>query len=247
MPLILEIVCDSIRSVFAAAQGGANRIELCDNLSEGGTTPSFGMITMAREATRIPIHVMIRPRAGDFHYTPEEIKVMINDIRVCKELKADGIVIGILKRNGRVNTEQIRELVGIARPLSVTFHRAFDLTSDPVEALEDIISCFCDRLLTSGQSDNAESGMDLIRDLQKAAGGRIQIMAGAGVTKSNAMEIIRHTGITEVHMSARSIAESEMFFRREDISMGAPGLSSYQSAVVDEAIVRKMRLLLDSN
>jgi len=192
------------------------------------------------------LYVMIRPRGGDFVYSSAEREIMINDIRLCKELKADGIVLGILNKHGRVDTERVREMVEIARPLGVTFHRAFDLTADPFQSLEDVIACGCERLLTSGQSPSAESGAALIRDLELASAGRIKIMAGAGVRSSNVLQIVEHTDVSEVHMSARAVVESEMIFRRDEVPMGSPGLSNYELNSVSVDQVRTVKQLLDS-
>lgn len=207
---LLEVCCGSITSAINAQEGGAFRIELCDNLNEGGTTPSAGTIIMAKKMLCIPVFVLIRPRTGDFIYSDEEVEVMKNDILFCKEHGVEGVVLGILKADGSVDLERMKELVALARPLQVTFHRAFDMTSEPFKALEDIISLGIERILTSGLAENAIKGASLIQQLNHRAGNRIIIMPGGGVTEHNVNELIAKTGVKEVHGSLRSSVIGQM-------------------------------------
>jgi len=201
--LKLEIVCANIESVIAACNGGADRIELCDNLSEGGVTPSFVMIKLTKEKFSGPLHVMIRPRGGNFIYSDDEFEIMKHDIGVCKHLKVEGIVLGILNASGRVDVARTKELVELAKPLSVTFHRAFDATNDPFTALQDILDCGCRHILTSGQQPTAMEGSELISELIKRADSRIIIMPGGGVRSANIQDLVK-TGAHELHSSALS-------------------------------------------
>jgi copper homeostasis protein len=219
---LLEIVAYSYASAKAAAMGGADRIELCENTAEGGTTPSLGTIEAVRRIGRVKLHVMIRPRGGDFLYDKDEFAIMLRDTEVARKAGADGIVLGILKSDATVDVERCRQLVEAAGRMNVTFHRAFDWAIRPLEALEDILKTGCNRILTSGQKPNALAGAERIAELVKASRGRISIMAGGGVNESNVAEIIRLTGVTEVHGSLRGIQQSQMQIRPPDVSLGAP-------------------------
>ncbi|GAA4442786.1 copper homeostasis protein CutC [Pontibacter saemangeumensis] len=241
--LALEICIDSVASALAAERGGAQRVELCDYLVGGGTTPSAGMIAVVRRHIQISLHVLIRPRRGDFLYSEEEFEVMKRDIAVCRELGADGVVIGMLKADGTIDMDRTRELIALAQPLSVTFHRAFDLTPDPYKALDDLLQLEVQRLLTSGQQETALQGVDLIRELQERAKGKLIIMPGSGVNPGNVREIIARTGVNEVHASVRRKVESEMVYRKDYPPMsGSSSLSEFEQLVAEEAQVRLMRL-----
>ena len=218
---IFEICANSVASCKAAQDGGADRVELCSGIPEGGTTPSFGMIRKAREAISIALNVIIRPRGGDFLYSSEELDEMINDIRAAKELGADGLVFGCLTKEGNVDMEAMTMLMKAADGLPVTFHRAFDHSADPFKALEDIISLGCVRILTSGCRPTAIEGSVLLEQLVKRAGDRIIIMPGCGVNESNIAEIARLSGAREFHFSAREPVESGMIFRNPDVAMGS--------------------------
>ena len=215
-----EICTNSVASSIAAEAGGAHRVELCAAIPEGGTTPSYGEIAVAREKLNIKLHVIIRPRGGDFFYSPLEVDAMVKDIEICKELKADGVVFGCLNTDGTIDMEAMRKLMKASEGLSVTFHRAFDVCKNPKEAIEQIIELGCDRILTSGQEKNAELGIPLLKELQELNGDRIKLLAGCGVNESNIKKIAEETGITEFHFSAREVIESEMTFRRERVPMG---------------------------
>ncbi len=198
----LEVCCGDMQSVLAAKEGGADRIELCRALEVDGLTPSAEMMAEAI-GLGIPVQVLIRPREGDFVYDEAEIETMLKEIRLAKRLGANGVVIGALKSDGSIDEETIRRLVSEATGLSITFHRAFDVCSQPTEALEQIVSLGCHRLLTSGQAPSAEQGIPLIKKLVEQSGGRLIIMPGAGVNQENARRILSETGAHEIHGSLR--------------------------------------------
>lgn len=216
-----EICTNSVESCIAAQKGGANRVELCAGIPEGGTTPSYGEIATAREVlTRTKMHVIIRPRGGDFFYSPIEIKTMLKDIEIARQLGADGVVFGCLTADGEVDLTVMQELMAASKGLSVTFHRAFDVCRDPRKALEQIVELGCDRILTSGQQATAETGIPLLKELQEQAAGRIILLAGCGVNEKNIHRIAEETGIGEFHFSARESIKSGMEYKNEAVSMG---------------------------
>lgn len=216
-----EICANSVASCIAAQEGGADRVELCAGIPEGGTTPSYGMIRSAREAITIRLHVIIRPRGGDFLYSEEEINEMLYDIRIARELGADGLVFGCLRPDGSVDKEKMKILMEAAGDTPVTFHRAFDHTSDPFKALEDIIDLGCARILTSGCRPTALEGAGLLSQLVEKAGDRIIIMPGCGIKEGNIAETARLSGAREFHFSAREPVESGMTFRNPEVAMGS--------------------------
>lgn len=213
-PITIEICANSIESAIAAQKGGAHRVELCENLPQGGTTPSYGQIHMARQLPDIKLNVLIRPRAGDFLYSDMEFAVMQRDIEMCINAGCDGIVIGILHANGSIDTKRCATLADMAKAagLTVTFHRAFDRCANMYEALEEIIDMGCDRILTSGGKATASDGVDAITKLVKEAGSRIIIMPGSGISSDNAQALIQQTGVREIHASAKAIVTSKMQF-----------------------------------
>ena len=215
-----EICANSVASCIAAQEGGADRVELCAGIPEGGTTPSYGMIRNARESISIALNVIIRPRGGDFLYSESEIKEMVYDIQVAKELGADGLVFGCLSPDGNVDMKAMKTLMDAAGDTPVTFHRAFDHTIDPFKALEDIISLGCVRILTSGCKPTALEGTELLAQLVERAGERLIIMPGCGVRENNIAEIARLSGAREFHFSARESVESGMIFRNPEVTMG---------------------------
>ena len=216
-----EICANSVASCIAAQEGGADRVELCAGIPEGGTTPSFGMIRNARECISIALNVIIRPRGGDFLYSETELQEMIYDIQAAKELGADGLVFGCLCPDGSVDMKAMAVLMEAAGDTPVTFHRAFDHTSNPFKALEDIISLGCTRILTSGCRPTALEGADLLAQLVEKASDRIIIMPGCGVREGNIAEIARLSGAREFHFSARESVQSGMFFRNPEVAMGS--------------------------
>jgi copper homeostasis protein len=218
--VIFEACVDSVESAIAAQEGGADRVELCANLLEGGTTPSDGTVRLTRERLHIAMNVIIRPRGGDFCYSDDEFRVMAWDVARAKELGADGVVIGILNPDGTVDAERTAALIEIARPMSVTFHRAFDMARDPFEALETLIRLGIDRILTSGQEASALEGLDLLAELVRAAGNRVIIMPGGGINERNVAKILAGCGAREVHASLRSTREGGMQYRNTRCYMG---------------------------
>ncbi len=206
----LEICANSVLSALNAQEGGADRVELCQNLEVGGTTPSLGQVWLARAGLTIGLHVLIRPRAGDFLYSDLEFLEMKSDIMFCREIKCDGVVIGMLLADGQVDSIRMAELIEQARPMQVTFHRAFDRCRDPFEALEALIGLGCDRLLTSGMKNTAGDGAATIARLVEQANGRIEVMPGSGITERNILQIAASTGATSFHSSAKVALESKM-------------------------------------
>lgn len=241
----LEICVDSFESAMNAQLAGADRIELCDNLAEGGTTPSAGMIHCVRDNLKAGLHVIIRPRGGDFLYSPQEFEIMLKDIELCRKAGADGVVTGVLKPDGTIDVERMKYLSEAAAPMAVTFHRAFDLCSDPFKGLEDIILTGAARILTSGQKNLAMEGSDLIKSLVSTAGERIIIMPGSGLDESNIKKIAEITGANEFHLTARKITGSRMIFKREGIPMGGfAGIEEYSRKVADtDKIIQIINIL----
>ena len=238
-----EICANSVESCLAAQEGGADRVELCAGIPEGGTTPSYGEIKLARKLlTETKLHVIIRPRGGDFLYTPLELERMEEDIRICRELGVDGVVFGCLTEEGEIDREANRRLVELARPMSVTFHRAFDRTADPMKALEDIISLGCNRILTSGQQPKAIDGINLLAQLEKKLKEYplppIQLLAGSGVNEENIRQIFDATGIHEYHFSARVNVVSKMKHYNHEVYMGAKRADESNSLVTSAEKVR---------
>ncbi len=239
--LVIEVCVDSVESALAAEQGGADRVELCDNLLEGGTTPSSGMIAVAREHLSIALNVIIRPRGGDFCYSELEFEVMQRDIMQAKASGVNGVVLGILTADAAVDTVRTRELVALARPLDVTFHRAFDMTHDPYQALDALIALGVDRVLTSGQEASALDGLDLIADLVRRAGDRIIVMPGGGVAR-HIGKIVARGGVREVHVTGTVAVDSTMRYRNQRVSMGTPLRSpEFARRVTDPAKISDLR------
>lgn len=238
--ITLEICLESVDSVIAADRGGAQRVELCANLLEGGTTPSAGMIRAARENARIAINVMIRPRGGDFLYTGAEFASMQHDIREAKELGADGIVLGLLRADGTVDVERTRQLVDLAKPLPVTFHRALDVSRNLLEALEEVISTGAARVLTSGGEPSVVDGALMVAKMVQAAKDRIIVMPGCGIRPDNVLSILETTGAREVHVALEEETQSGMQFRKAEIPMGGVEGREYVRFVTPEAAVRSV-------
>ncbi len=216
-----EICANSVESCLAAQAGGADRVELCAGIPEGGTTPSFGDVAVARRLlTRTRLHVIIRPRGGDFLYSPLEQEIMLADIENARRHGADGVVLGCLTEEGEVDVPLMQRFMEAAQGMSVTFHRAFDVCRNPQRALEEVIGLGCHRILTSGQQPDAVQGIPLLKELQEQAAGRIILLAGCGVNENNIARIAQETGIHEFHFSAREPIESGMRYRNEKVSMG---------------------------
>jgi copper homeostasis protein len=238
MNSILEIIGFTIEGCITAQKAGAHRIELCDSPADGGTTASYGFIKAAREKLQIELYPIIRPRGGDFLYSDDEFEIMKTDVKLCKESGCDGVVIGILTKDGKVDKKRCGSLVDSAYPLGVTFHRAFDRTVDAFEALEDIIDIGCERILTSGQKPNASDGTELITQLIVKADDRMIIMPGSGVNSKNILQIAESTGAVEFHSSARKKRKSAMEFNNPALN------ENLESIVVDQEEIKMMLALL---
>lgn len=218
--MVIEIAVFSLEAAVAAFDSGAQRIELCSAPAEGGLTPSAATMRLAKKYIKIPIHVMIRPREGDFCYSEKEFETMLLDISAAKIAGMDGIVTGILNPDGTVDAERTSILVKAAAPMNVTFHRAFDMVKDQDEALESIILCGCKRILTSGGKQTAILGLEKVTELKKRAGNRISVMPGSGINVKNIKHIADATGVNEIHLSARSLIPGKMIFKQPEVSLG---------------------------
>jgi copper homeostasis protein len=222
MPVVIEACVDSVASALAAERGGATRLELCDGLHDGGTTPSAGMISAVKIAVRIPVYVLIRPRGGGFVYTDEEVGVMRLDVEASRMLGADGVVVGALTRDARVDVERVKLLTAGAAELPVTFHRAFDFTRDLDEAAETLARNGVSRVLTSGGAPRAMDGVERMAALVTRWGHDLEIMAGGGVREDNIREIVQRTRVHEIHVRGTSVARTHMSPRRDDIRLRKP-------------------------
>ncbi len=221
----IEICANSVESCLQAQKGGAHRVELCAGIPEGGTTPSYGEIAVARKLLDIKLNIIIRPRGGDFLYSDVEHTTMLYDIEMAKKLGVDGVVIGCLNADGTVDMKRNKELIDAAKGMNVTFHRAFDMCKDPFESLEQIIVLGCDTLLTSGQQPTAREGLSLLKELVAKANDRIIVMPGSGVNEENIATIAKETGATEFHLSAREPIDSQMKYRNPNLKMGGTVVS----------------------
>jgi len=243
----LEVCVDSIESAIASDRGGADRIELCSCLAEGGVTPSPGVIATVLDQVALGVFVMIRPRTGDFCYSSAEFRAMEQDILAAKQQGADGVVFGIVLEDGRIDVARTQRLIEIARPLKVTFHRAFDASRDLSEALEDLVRAGVDRVLTSGGEQNVDLGRSKIADLNRQAGGRIVVMPGGGITEKNVRQLLSETGAREIHASLRTAVPSPMNHRNERIAMSEIQERDHQRFVVLEGRVRAFLALFSSS
>ncbi len=230
----LEVIGFSLDACIKAQAAGVHRIELCDNIGEGGTTPSHGFIKAAREELDIHLYPMIRPRGGDFLYSKGEFEIMKTDIKLCKQLACDGVVFGMLLPDGGIDKERMSELVELAYPMGVTVHRAFDRSADPFQAMEDIIGIGCERILTSGQRPSVMDGAALIAQLIRQADERIILMPGSGLKSSNVTELAKQTGAVEFHTSARMDTGSRMKFNSKLMN------ENLKSVSVDEEEIKKI-------
>lgn len=235
-----ELCAYSVEACEAAARAGVARVELCASPWEGGVTPSAAMIRRARRVPGLRLSVMIRPRGGDFCYTDEEVRLMAEDIRLAREWGADGVVVGLLTPDGRIDAERTAALVAEAGGMEVTFHRAFDMAREQSEALEAVVGAGCRRILTSGGCNTAVEGIGTLRRLVAQAGGRIEIMAGSGVNPLNA-RLLASTGVDALHFSARTWRDSRMEFRNPHVSMGGvEGVPEYALPCADETLIRQI-------
>jgi copper homeostasis protein len=234
MKYIIEIATTDLTTTRSAVEGGADRIELCSALSEGGITPSLGLIKKCRASFAIPLFPIIRPRAGDFLYTEDEFETMANDVIVCKQLGCEGVVMGLLNKDGSIDVKRTSKLIDLAYPMEITFHRAFDRCKDPFTALEELIKIGCQRILTSGQKLTAAEGVDLIAELIREADDRVIIMPGSGVRKENIKMIAAKTGAVEFHSSIKTEKLSEMNFI-------PPAFNETKNAAIDPSEVNSLR------
>ncbi len=244
MNYIIEIATTDFTTTQSAVEGGADRIELCAALGDGGTTPSYGTIKKCRENFDVQLFPIIRPRSGDFFYHDKEFDVMMNDVKLCKDIGCDGVVVGLLTKDGKIDIKRTAKLIETAYPLEVTFHRAFDRCNDPFEALEQLIEMRCQRILTSGQRQVAIDGVELISKLVTAAGERIIIMPGSGVRKKNIKELAEKSGAVEFHSSLRSQQKTKMNFIHPAF---AGSNESYLNPYIDVEDVKALRYALDLN
>jgi copper homeostasis protein len=238
MDYIIEIATVDFETTQSAVHGGADRIELCAALGDGGTTPSFAMIKKCRESFSIPIFPIIRPRGGDFLFSDEEFEIMMHDVLVSKALGCDGVAIGLLKKDGEIDTDRTKRLIAAAYPMEITFHRAFDRCKDPYEALEQLIEMGCHRLLTSGQKLTAPEGIDLLSKLVSQANDRIIIMPGSGVRRENIKDIAMQSGVIEFHSSLRNKTKSKMEFMHSAFTQNE---ESYYNSAINPDDVKALR------
>jgi copper homeostasis protein len=244
--VLLEACVDSVESALAAQSGGADRVELCEDLLEGGTTPSAGMMEVCQERLHIPLHVLVRPRGADFVYSDVEIEVMQRDIALARRLGVAGVVLGALRPDGTIDTERTQALIGAARPMSITFHRAFDFTPDADAALDTLIRLGIERVLTSGQAPTAVKGLQTLTRLVSRAAGRIIVLAGGGLSEENITTVAEQTGVREVHVRATALLESPASFRPSHLTLlKQPLPNEFDRAVTDPERIRRISGLLE--
>lgn len=246
MKYCLEVCVDSVASAIEAEKGGADRLELCKSLVTGGISPGVTLLKQVKQYTDLPVRVLLRPRFGDFCYDAYEVEEMKEEIALYREAGADGIVTGILTPEGELNLEQMKELIGAAGGMDVTLHRAFDMCRDPLETMEQAIALGLKTILTSGQEASAWEGRGLLKELVKQASGRIEILAGAGISAENIVSLAREIQAPAYHMSGKITEDSRMKFRRNDVNMGLPGLAEYELWKTDDQKIRNAVLGLAS-
>jgi len=237
---LIEICVEGIDGLAAAQAAGADRVELCASLLEGGLTPSMGVIRQALKIATIPFHVIIRPRGGDFLYSELEYQTMLDDVRACRELRVAGVVFGCLTADGRIDEARMTALSAAARPMKITCHRAFDMTRDPEEAIEALVRSGVDRVLTSGQRDTALLGLDILKRTHDAARGRIKIMVCGALDETNIAEVLRRSEGDELHFSAPHTVPSGMAFRNPNVGMGGTAYErEFEVTLTDQDAVRR--------
>ena len=242
---ILEACVDSPESAVEAAEGGADRLELCANLIIGGTTPEQALYEKVRELTDARIHVLIRPRYGDFLYTEHEFGIILRSVELYRRLGAEGVVVGCLLPDGSLDTERMKALREAAGDMSMTLHRAFDMCADPYEALEQAKGLGVQTILTSGQKADCTQGRELIGHLVRESAGQVDIMAGGGVDAAVIRQMVPATGASSYHMSGKTVLDSGMSYRKEEVSMGVPGLGEYEIFRTAREKIRAARQVLD--
>jgi len=241
----LECCVDSVESAMAAEAGGGNRLELCSNLIIGGTTPTLSLFKEVRSNCSLPIHVLIRPRFGDFLYTEHEANIIENDILAFRDAGADGIVIGSLNPDGTLNTEQMKRFISCAGDMSVTLHRAFDMCNDAFLALEQAQELGIHTILTSGLAPNCLEGIHMLQQLWEKSQNKVTILAGSGICDDTLKELVKKTSLTHFHMSGKKVIPSNMIYRNPHVSMGLPGISEYDIWQTDADAIKQARLVLD--
>lgn len=240
MKYTLEIACFNASSALLASSAGADRLEICDNLHEGGTTPSYGTIKYLKEKIATPLFAMIRAKGGDFVYSEDEFAIMEKDLLLFKQLGCEGVVLGFLKRDGSIDKARTERFVALSYPMEVTFHRAFDRAMEPLQALEDIIDCGCQRILTSGQKPTAIEGLSLIKELVHQADDRIIILPGSGVNSTNIQTIVNEGGAIEAHASVKMLQPSTMQFVQKHMN------ESLDDTIVNVEEITLMKTYLES-
>lgn len=243
--ITLEVCVDSVESAIAAEKGGATRLELCSNLMIGGTTPTRAFIQLVKEKVNIPVYVLIRPRFGDFCYTDLEFEAIKKEVIDAKVCGADGVVIGILKADGTLDKERLHILCELASDMHITLHRAFDVCSNPLEALRCVRQLGIHTILTSGQKQTCVEGKELLKELVQNAGEEIEVLVGSGLKAENVREMINYTGARAYHLSGKKEKESQMIYRHQEVSMGLPILSEYVIWETEEEEIRKVRRIID--
>lgn len=242
---LLECATDSVESALAAARGGADRLELCSNLIIGGTTPTMALFDEVRSHSDIPLFILIRPRFGDFLYSDYEANVICREIEMFQKAGAQGVVIGSLNRDGSLNEEHMKRFIEKAKDMSVTLHRAFDMSADPIATLEKAKALGVNTILTSGQAPSSLEGIDLYEKLLEKTNGELTVLAGGGIKAATIKTLLEKTSLTAFHMSGKIVVESEMQYRNPVVSMGLPGISEYNIWLTDEKNVREARTVLD--
>ena len=243
----LEVCCYTAESAIIAEEAGADRIELCDNYSEGGTTPSFAVVKFCLEKLKIPVNVIVRPRGGDFLYSDSEYEIIKQDIIKLKEMSVNGIVTGFLNSDGEIDLEKTKETAELISPLEFTFHRAFDMCKDPFKVLEPLVNLGVNRVLTSGAKVDVDEGIDNLIKLVKLADNKISIMPGCGVTDKNLKTLIQRTDAVEYHSSAKTFVQSGMKFFNSDVTMGKKGSDEFKKISTDPDQIKRMINILKEN
>ena len=245
MSFILEVCVDSVESAMEAVKGGANRLEICGDLIIGGTTPNINLFKLLKEKINIKMNILIRPRYGDFCYTENEFEIMKRDIKMFKKAGASGVVIGILKPDGTLDIDRMKELIAAADGMYITLHRAFDVCRDPFATLEEAKKLGINSILTSGQKNKCTEGRDLLRQLVEKSEHKIEILIGSGINSNNVEDVISNTGSSAVHTSGKMEVECDMKYRRDDITMGFPILSEYVILRTQSKKIAKIREILE--
>ncbi len=245
MKYILECCVDSLESAIEAKIGGANRIELCSNLVIGGTTPDLNLFHLVRKHVDLKIHVLIRPRYGDFCYSDYEFEIIKKNVEMFRLAGSDGVVIGILAPDGSMDLERMKQLIEIAKGMHITLHRAFDMCKNPIKVLEQTKALGINTILTSGQKNSCIEGKELIRELVEASRGQVEILVGGGVKPEIARELLSYTKATSFHLSGKTIVDSRMVYRKENVAMGLPFLNEYEIWVTNHKKVEEVRRILE--